>query len=93
MLGPGDSGGPSFLSDWNTFQPLVGADGNLILLGINNFHATAIADVPYFGSVYGGMYIPAYAAWIDSVVPEPATLGLLAAGLGAVWMRKRRVTG
>jgi len=25
-------------------------------------------------------------------VPEPATLGLLAVGLGAVWMRKKRVT-
>ncbi len=27
-----------------------------------------------------------------TVVPEPATLGLLAAGLVALWMRKRRVT-
>jgi len=92
MVGPGDSGGPSFLSDWNTFQPLVGADGNLILLGINNFSGTGTATAPYFGSVYGGMYIPPYAAWVDSVVPEPATLALVAAGMAAVWMRKRRVT-
>ena len=29
--------------------------------------------------------------WV-AVIPEPATLSLLAAGLAAVWMRKRRVT-
>jgi hypothetical protein len=90
MVGPGDSGGPSFLSDWYTLQPLVGADGNLILLGINNFSATAINHAPHFGSAYGGMYIPAYAAWIDSVVPEPATLGLLVLGGLALLARQRR---
>lgn len=89
-LGPGDSGGPSFLSDWDTLQPLVGTDGNLILLGINNFTGAAIATTPYFGSFYGGMYIPAYAAWIDSVIPEPTTLSLLAlAGLAVLRRRKR----
>jgi hypothetical protein len=30
--------------------------------------------------------------YVCAVVPEPATLSLLAAGMGAVWMRKRRVT-
>jgi hypothetical protein len=89
-VGPGDSGGPSFLSDWNTFEPLVGADGNLILLGINNFSGAVVATAPHFGSVYGGMYIPAYAAWIDGVVPEPATLGLLVLGGLALVARRRR---
>ncbi|HUU31205.1 MAG TPA: trypsin-like serine protease [Phycisphaerae bacterium] len=90
MIGPGDSGGPSFLSDWDTHEPLVGTDGNLILLGINNFSATWIAAAPHFGSIYGGMYIPAYAAWIDSVVPEPATLALVALGGAAILIRRRK---
>ena len=45
--------------------------GNLILLGINNFSAAVLAPAPGFGSVYGGMYIPEYSAWVDGVIPEP----------------------
>ena len=36
-IGPGDSGSPSFLSDFNTLNPILGADGQPIVYGINTF--------------------------------------------------------
>jgi V8-like Glu-specific endopeptidase len=83
-LGGGDSGGPSFV--------LVGSD--YLIAGINTFSFTAIStpnklfDAPHFGSGGGGMLVPAYADWINSVIPEPATVGLLL--LGGLFILRRR---
>lgn len=86
-VGGGDSGGPSFY--------LTG-EGDYLLAGVNTFSFTAIDspskefDAPLFGSGGGGMLVPAYADWINTVIPEPATLVLMAAGLGTVLARRRR---
>ena len=58
-LGGGDSGGPSFV--------LVGTEYQLA--GVNTFsQGTATVSAPKFGSMGGGMSIPAYASWINQVV-------------------------
>jgi len=54
-FGPGDSGGPSFV--------LVGT--TYVLAGVNTFTEGA---APLFGSLGGGMALPAYAAWINSLL-------------------------
>jgi hypothetical protein len=84
-VGGGDSGGPSF----------VYVGGEYLIAGINTFSFTEIAtknkqfDAPLFGSGGGGMLVPAYATWINSVMPEPATLTLVALG-GLFILRRRR---
>jgi hypothetical protein len=83
-VGGGDSGGPSFV--------LVGSD--YLIAGVNTFSFTALPtltkefNAPLFGSGGGGMLVPAYAGWINSVIPEPATVGLLL--LGGLFILRRR---
>ncbi|MBE9039934.1 trypsin-like serine protease [Oscillatoriales cyanobacterium LEGE 11467] len=91
IVGPGDSGGPSFI--WE--------DDTLKLAGINTF---TFGGGGKFGSTAGGMMVSAYADWIDNIamlsvpqpenkekptkVPEPgAMLGLSIVSLGM--LRKR----
>ncbi|MGB2755304.1 MAG: PEP-CTERM sorting domain-containing protein [Phycisphaerae bacterium] len=68
--------------------------GEYLLAGVNTFSFTAISspnkqfDAPLFGSGGGGMLVPAYADWINSVIPEPATVGLLL--LGGLFILRRR---
>ena len=94
-IGPGDSGGPSFAADFADFSLELGDDGMPILLGVNTFTASAGLDTPeapLFGSIFGGMYVPAYAEWIDSViepVPEPGTVAILLAGIVALGLSRR----
>lgn len=58
-LGGGDSGGPSFVNDSGVWR----------LAGVNTFsQSTATVSAPKFGSLGGGMSIPAYASWIDLIV-------------------------
>jgi hypothetical protein len=96
IIGAGDSGSPSFLSDWYTFDLELGSDGKPIILGINTFTATVDgAGPPTFGSVYGGTLLPSYAAWIDSViVPEPSSammlLSVAIAGMIGYGYRRRQ---
>ena len=83
-VGGGDSGGPSF----------VYVGGEYLIAGINTFSFTALPtlskefNAPLFGSGGGGMLVPAYADWINSVIPEPATVGLLL--LGSLFILRRR---
>lgn len=94
-IGPGDSGGPSFLSDFSTFELITGDDGNLIVLGVNTFTGSAPAAAPEFGSIYGGPLVASYAGWVDSViVPEPGSLAMLLGLAGVLalgrFARRRR---
>ena len=60
QLGGGDSGGPSF----------VDVSGSLQIAGINTFTQ---GSAPLFGSLGGGMAVPAYGAWINSVITSPTS--------------------
>jgi secreted trypsin-like serine protease len=64
-IGPGDSGGPSFIDDGN---------GGLLLFGVNTFTSTGIAAAPLFGSLGGGIVVSSYVDWIDSITAQPATV-------------------
>lgn len=64
-LGPGDSGGPSFV--------LVGSDPSLAssysVAGINTYGLDGpTAATPFFNSYAGGMIVSAYSSWIQGVV-------------------------
>ncbi|MFM8251567.1 MAG: trypsin-like serine protease [Planctomycetota bacterium] len=64
-LGGGDSGGPSFVFDGT----------NYLLAGVNTFsQSNGTIAAPKFGSLGGGMAIPAYADWINSVVGGVAAM-------------------
>ncbi|HEY4235611.1 MAG TPA: PEP-CTERM sorting domain-containing protein [Lacipirellulaceae bacterium] len=78
-IGPGDSGSPSFISDFNTLAPILGADGRPIVYGINTFSSN---DSPAYGAIFGGTLVPRYASWIDSIiVPEPSSALLMLFGV------------
>lgn len=88
-IGPGDSGSPSFLSDFSTLDLLVGIDGQPIAYGLNTFSST---NSPEFGSFWGGVRIPTYATWIDGqIVPEPGSIALLILGWAACAAHARRM--
>jgi hypothetical protein len=77
-IGPGDSGSPSFLSDFFTGALILGADGKPIVYGVNTF---STGDSPAYGSIFGGTLVSGYADWINSqMVPEPATWLLVVCG-------------
>ncbi|MCI0527677.1 MAG: trypsin-like serine protease, partial [Nitrospira sp.] len=83
-LGPGDSGGPSFIE----------IAGDLFLAGVNTF-----SQIPgTFGTGGGGMILSAYADWISSIIPpsgppigipEPASLALFNVGAVSLLMIRR----
>jgi secreted trypsin-like serine protease len=86
MVGPGDSGGPSFLG--------------ALLAGIHSFGATAGPPIDLgdtfvngqFGELGGDTRVAFYADWVDGVVavPEPSTYAMMLAGVLAVWVATRR---
>lgn len=58
-LGPGDSGGPSF----------VELDGKLHVAGVNTFAAAQdLTQLDSFRSLFGGIVVPEMQDWIDGVV-------------------------
>ncbi len=88
-IGPGDSGGPSFL--WDDDGDSVLETDELSLFGINTFTrgGGAIPSAPLFGSQAGGMVVSTYADFINSV-PEPASAALLLVAGGLVFGRRIR---
>lgn len=77
-FGGGDSGGGTFVKVGSQWQ----------LAGINAY----IADSPSGSGHYVTSYaisVPYYSAWINSVVPEPASMGLLLCG-GVLMLARRR---
>lgn len=85
IVGPGDSGGPMFVSD---------GLGGYLLAGINTF---TTGPAPAYGSMGGGMLLAPYSDWIHSVidetsevaVSEPAPFAALALGLMFIAARRR----
>jgi secreted trypsin-like serine protease len=105
IIGPGDSGGPSFLA----------SDDSLLLAGVNTFTFNSGQEPGTFGTGSGGILLPAYTSWIDGIVgsaensddiiqpdppedggdptdiPEPSSLvGLVAVGTIWMWRRSRK---
>jgi V8-like Glu-specific endopeptidase len=82
-IGPGDSGGPSFVVD----------NGMLFLAGNNTFGGNWPDQVSgTYGTYFGGMALAGYSDWISEVtaVPEPQTYALMLTGLLAVGALARR---
>jgi len=86
MGAPGDSGGPVFILD----------SGNWYIAGVHSFISDLgppagnnQADARY-GDILGSTRVSSYAGWINSVVPEPASMTALAIGLIGLLARRRR---
>ncbi len=91
-VGSGDSGSPAFVS----------VDGQWMVAGINTFQLSQPQRpaAPLFGSMGGGMFVPAYADWIRSAMAKPAAATSTQHGdlwlsgfigvIGLVWVRRKR---
>jgi len=86
MGAPGDSGGPVFIEE----------GGIWYIAGVHSFLAdfgpptgNGQADARY-GDILGSTRVSSYAGWINSVVPEPASMTALAIGLIGLLARRRR---
>ena len=73
---PGDSGGPSFLSD-TSGNPIY-QDGKLVIFGVNTFGFTMYDTQVQgtFGTGAGGIVVSAYDSWIRSTVPDTTSTWL-----------------
>ena len=91
-LASGDSGSPAFAN----------IDGQWMVAGINTFQLSQAhrPAAPLFGSMGGGMFVPAYADWIHQAMAAPATVATPYSGdlwfsgfvgvIGWVWVRRVR---
>jgi hypothetical protein len=96
-IGGGDSGGPAFFFDGLKYY-LMGNNTFSQTFSINGVNQTPGT----FGTGFGGMLINPYISYLDTAtngaitlanptaIPEPATLGLVLAGLGMARARVRR---
>jgi hypothetical protein len=87
MLAPGDSGGPVFIEEGGIWyiagvHSFISDLGPQVMVIIKPMHATAILWV--------STRVSSYAGWINSVVPEPASMTALALGLIGLLARRRR---
>jgi hypothetical protein len=86
IVAPGDSGGPVFIEEGGIWY-IAGVHSFIDDLGPpagNN-----VADARY-GDIMGSTRVSSYAGWINSVVPEPASMTALAIGLIGLLGRRRR---
>jgi len=86
MVAPGDSGGPVFIEE----------GGIWYIAGVHSFLAdpgpptgNGQVDARY-GDIMGSTRVSSYAGWINSTVPEPASMTALAIGLIGLLARRRR---
>jgi secreted trypsin-like serine protease len=90
----GDSGGPSFLGN------VLGSSGAPTIVGVHDIIATTGSGMPNCGSgnLGGDQNVAQFSSFITSTeqafdTPEPETWGMLATGLGALFLRRRRLYG
>ena len=88
-LGSGDSGSPAFAN----------IDGQWMVAGINTFQLSQSQRpaAPLFGSMGGGMFVPAYATWIRTTLSPSVTTSMhdvwlfgFVGVVGLVWARRSR---
>jgi len=86
MGAPGDSGGPVFIEEGGVWY----------IAGVHSFigdpgppAGNGQADARY-GDILGSTRVSSYAGWINSTVPEPASMTALAIGLIGLLARRRR---
>lgn len=86
VVAPGDSGGPVFV--------LQGS--NYFIAGVHSFLADVGPPIgnnspdARYGDLLGSTRVDLYADWINSTIPEPASMTALAVGLVGVLVRRRR---
>ena len=86
MGAPGDSGGPVFILEGGVWY-IAGVHSFIGDLGPPAGNGQADAS---YGDILGSTRVSSYAGWINSVVPEPASMTALAIGLIGLLARRRR---
>jgi hypothetical protein len=86
MGAPGDSGGPVFILEGGVWY-IAGVHSFIGDLGPPAGNGQADAR---YGDILGSTRVSSYAGWINSVVPEPASMTALALGLIGLLARRRR---